>query len=80
MHGDWVYDFSNLIVKIFTEDNLMKKKTANVIKGIGVAMAVGSVVAAASASMGTNSASTKKAMQKAVNRVSDFVDTVSSMM
>lgn len=58
----------------------MKKKTANVIKGIGVAMAVGSVVAAASASMGTNSASTKKAMQKAVNRVSDFVDTVSSMM
>ena len=58
----------------------MKKKTANVIKGIGVAMAVGSVVAAASASMGTNSTSTKKAMQKAVNKVSDFVDTVSSMM
>ena len=80
MHGDWVYDFSNLIVKIFTEDNLMKKKTANVIKGIGVAMAVGSVVAAESDYMGTNSASTKKAMQKAVSRVSDFVDTVSSMM
>lgn len=58
----------------------MKKKTANVIKGIGVAMAVGSVVAAASATMGTNSTSTKKAMQKAVNKVSDFVDTVSSIM
>lgn len=58
----------------------MKKKTANVIKGLGVAMAVGSVVAAAGATMGQNSTKTKKAMQKAVNRVSDFVDTVSAMM
>lgn len=58
----------------------MKKKTANVIKSLGVVMAVGSVVAAASASMGQNSTSTKKAMQKAVNKVSDFVDTVSAMM
>ena len=38
----------------------MKKKTANIIKGVGVAMAVGSAVAAASASMGQNSKSTKK--------------------
>ena len=53
----------------------MKKKTANIIKGVGVAMAVGSAVAAASATMGTNSKSTKKTMQKAVTKVSDFVDT-----
>ena len=29
----------------------MKKKTANIIKGVGVAMAVGSAVAAATSSM-----------------------------
>lgn len=58
----------------------MKKKTANVIKSLGVVMAVGSVVAAATASMGQNSGSAKKTMQKAVNKVSDFVDTVSAMM
>ena len=62
------------------EKIIMKKKTANIIKGVGVAMAVGSAVAAASASMGQNSKSTKKTMQKAVNKVSDFVDTVSSLM
>ena len=67
-------------VKFLTEDIPMKKKTANVIKSLGVVMAVGSVVAAASASMGQNNVNTKKAMQKAVNRVSDFVDTVTSMM
>ena len=58
----------------------MKKKTANIIKGVGVAMAVGSAVAEASASMGQNSKKKKKTMQKAVNKVSDFVDTVSSLM
>ncbi len=58
----------------------MKKKTVNIIKGVGVAMAVGSAVAAASASMGQNSKNTRKTMQKAVNKVSDFVDTVSSLM
>lgn len=58
----------------------MKKKTANIIKGVGVVMAVGSAVAAATSSMGQNSKSTKKTMQKAVNKVSDFVDTVSSFM
>ncbi len=64
---------------LIEEKIIMKKKTAN-IKGVGVAMAVGSAVAAASASMGQNSKSTKKTMQKAVNKVSDFVDTVSSLM
>lgn len=58
----------------------MKKKTQNIMKGIGVAMAVGSVIAGATASMGSNSKKTKKAMQKAVNTVSGFVDSVSSMM
>lgn len=57
----------------------MKKKTVNIMKGLGVAMAVGSVMAAASASMGENK-SAKKTMQKAVNKVSDFVDTVASVM
>lgn len=58
----------------------MKKKTANVMKGIGAAMAVGSIIAGASATMGTSSAKTKKTMKKAVDKVSDFVDTMSAMM
>ena len=57
----------------------MKKKTVNIMKGLGVAMAVGSVMAAAGASMGEHK-SAKKTMQKAVNKVSDFVDTVASVM
>uniref|UniRef100_UPI004027CC6F hypothetical protein n=1 Tax=Eubacterium sp. TaxID=142586 RepID=UPI004027CC6F len=58
----------------------MKKKTENILKGVGVAMAVGSVIAGASASMGSNSKKTKRTMQKAVNTVSNFVDTVADMM
>ncbi|MCD7872590.1 MAG: hypothetical protein LUG21_04705 [Clostridiales bacterium] len=58
----------------------MKKKTENIIKGLGVAMAVGSVIAGASASMGSGSSKAKKNMKKAVNKVSDFVDTFSAMM
>ncbi len=58
----------------------MKKKTQNIVKGLGVAMAVGSVIMGASATMGSNSHKTKKTMQKAVNSVSNFVDTVSGMM
>lgn len=58
----------------------MKKKTANIMKGIGIAMAVGSVVAGASASMGMSSPKTKKTMKKAVDKVADFVDTVNSVM
>ena len=67
--------------KIFCEEiNIMKKKTQNIMKGLGVAMAVGSVIAGATASMGSNGKKTKKTMQKAVNSVSHFVDTVSGMM
>ena len=58
----------------------MKKKTENILKGVGVAMEVGSVIAGASASMGSNSKKTKRTMQKAVNTVSNFVDTVADMM
>ena len=58
----------------------MKKKTEHIMKGLGVAMAVGSVIAGAGATMGSNSTKTKKAMKKAVNKVSDFVDTMSDMM
>ena len=58
----------------------MKRKTENMIKGLGVAMAVGSVIAGATATMGSNSKKTNTAMQKAVNKVSDFADTVSSFM
>lgn len=56
----------------------MNKKTSNIMKGVGVAMAVGSVVATATSTMGQNSFLTKKKMKKAVNKVTDFVDTVSS--
>lgn len=58
----------------------MKKKTENIIKGLGVTMAVGSVIAGACASMGINNNKTKKSMMKAVNKVTDFVDTVSTLM
>ena len=58
----------------------MKKKTQNIMKGLGVAMAVGSVIAGASATMGSNSKKAKKTMQKAVHSVSNFVETVSGMM
>ncbi len=58
----------------------MNKKTANIMKGVGVAMAVGSVVATASSTMGQKSIMNKKTVKKAVNKVSDFVDTVSSIM
>ena len=58
----------------------MKKKTQNIMKGLGVAMAVGSVIAGASATMGSNSRKKKKTMQKAVNTVSQFADKDSGMM
>lgn len=38
----------------------MKRKTENMIKGLGVAMAVGSVIAGATATMGSNSKKRKK--------------------
>lgn len=58
----------------------MKRKTAKVMKGVGIAMAVGSVVATASASMNQGSIMNKRTMQKAVNKVTDFVNGVSTMM
>lgn len=58
----------------------MKRKTENMIKGLGVAMAAGSVIAGATATMGSNSKKTKRAMQKAVNKVSDFAENVSAFM
>ena len=58
----------------------MKKKTADIMKGMGVAMAMGSVIAGAAATMGPNSNKTKKNMKKAVEKVTDFVDSVSAMM
>ena len=42
----------------------MKKKTQNIMKGLGVAMAVGSVIAGASATMGSNSKKAKKPCKK----------------
>lgn len=59
---------------------MMTKKSQKVMKGLGVAMAVGSVVAAAGASMTNPTSNTKKNMKKAMNTVTDFVDTVASMM
>lgn len=58
----------------------MKKKTANVMKGLGIAMAVGSVVAGTAANMNTNGRNTKRTMKRAANTVASFVDNVSSMM
>lgn len=58
----------------------MKKKTENIMKGLGAAMAVGSVVAGAAATMGKGNAKTKRTMKKAVDKVSTFVDTMSDMM
>lgn len=58
----------------------MKNKTANVMKGVGIAMAVGSMVAGTVATMNSNSTKTKKTMKRAANSVANFVDNVTSMM
>lgn len=42
----------------------MKKKTVNMMKGLGVAMAVGSMVAGTVATMNSNSAKTQKTMKR----------------
>ncbi|MCD7723344.1 MAG: hypothetical protein LUH82_05285 [Clostridiales bacterium] len=57
----------------------MKKKTTNIVKGVGTAMAVGSVVAAASLAM-SSGGNAKKTMKKAAGKVGDFVDMVCEMM
>lgn len=58
----------------------MTKKTQKVMKNLGITMAIGSAVAAASATMASNNPSTKKSATKAVHAVSNFVNNVSSMM
>lgn len=58
----------------------MKKKTANMMKGLGIAMAVGSVVATAGASMNQSGMMNKRTVKKAVNKVTDFVNGVSTMI
>lgn len=58
----------------------MKRKTQNIMKGVGVAMAVGSVIASAGAAMGGKTPVSKRTMKKAVGSVANFVDNVSSMM
>lgn len=59
----------------------MNKKTKKIMQGIGAAMAVGSVVAAASASMPTNGKNSyKKAASNAMDKVNNFVNNVQSMM
>lgn len=57
----------------------MKKKTTNIVKSVGAAMAVGSIMAAASVAMGQGNTA-KKTMKKAAGKVSDFVDMVCEMM
>lgn len=57
----------------------MKKQTVNVMKGLGIAMAVGSMVAGTVATMNGGN-KTKKTMKKAANSVANFVDNVSAMM
>lgn len=58
----------------------MTRKTQKMMKSIGITMAIGSAVAAASASMCTTNQSAKKSATKAVHAVSSFVNNVSSMM
>lgn len=58
----------------------MKKKTEKIMRGLGIAMAVGSVAATAGAAMSQGSAMNKKSVQKAVNKVTDFVSGISQMM
>lgn len=55
-------------------------KGNNVMKSIGVGMAVCSAAAAAAAMMGTGKKSYKKNVNKAVKAVGDFVDNVQYMV
>ncbi len=56
----------------------MTKKTAKVMKTVGATLAVASAVAMVGGAKGDTS--TKKMMKKTVQKVSDFVDTVSAIM
>ena len=58
----------------------MNKKQQKIMRGVGIAMAVGSVVAASASAMNGPSNKTKKAVKKAANTAMQIVDSVSSMM
>lgn len=63
----------------------MKKKTENIIKGVGAVMAVGGTAAMiGSAVMNSGSTSTKKKVKKtadkAVKTINDIIDGVTGMM
>lgn len=58
----------------------MKKKTVNTMKGLGMAMAVGSVIAGTVATMNSPSAKTQKTMKKAAQSVAGFVDNLSAIL
>lgn len=58
----------------------MNKKQQKIMRGVGIAMAVGSVVAASASAMSSPSNKTKKAVKKAANTAMQIVDSVSSMM
>ncbi|MCM1285418.1 MAG: hypothetical protein NC213_01310 [Acetobacter sp.] len=57
----------------------MKKTSANIMKVMGATIAVCSA-AALMTSTKSNSQTAKKAMQKTVDKVAGFVDTMTSMM
>ena len=79
-----VYTKNNTVprgTKKFFEVKVMKNNTKKVMQGVGVAMAVGSVVAAASASMaGNRKTDMKKTAKKAMNAVNSFAQDVQSIM
>lgn len=58
----------------------MNKKQQKIMRGVGIAMAVGSVVAASASAMGKPSSKTKKAVKKAADTAMQIVDSVSAMM
>ena len=58
----------------------MSKKQEKIMRGVGVAMAVGSVIAASASAMGNADGKTKKAVKKAANNFAQFVSDVTSFM
>ncbi len=58
----------------------MQKKAMNLVKGLGIGMAVGAVAVTAGKMAMKNKKSFTKTTSKAFKAVGDFVDGVSSMM
>ncbi|MCC8023629.1 MAG: hypothetical protein LIO46_07650 [Clostridiales bacterium] len=58
----------------------MKKNTRRMMQGLGVAMTVGGVAAAATSMMGTNKKTYRKNAVKAADTVASFMDNMQSMM